>query len=97
MAAMPSFTPQVIRDRKFQKETVRLDGFRFERCEFIDCTLMYSGGPADCSECGFHPDTQWLFEGQARMLMDVLPKFGWRLSFGKGSPDGVIRFPSDAS
>jgi hypothetical protein len=96
MAAMPSFTPTVIRDRKFQNQTIKLDGFRFERCEFIDCTLVYAGGPADCSGCGFHPDTQWRFEGQAQMLMVVLERFGWRLSFGDGPPDAVIRFPSDA-
>jgi hypothetical protein len=96
MAAMPTYQPPVIRGRTFQNQTVKLDGFRFEQCEFIDCTLVYAGGPADCSECGFHPGTQWKFEGQAETLMQVLPRFGWRFSFGDGSPEDTIRFPSDA-
>jgi hypothetical protein len=94
---MATFTPHPIKGKRFVRQTVNLDGFRFENCEFEDCTLVYSGGPADCSACMFHPDTQWQFQGQAAMMMQVLPLFGWRFSFGTGRPEDVIRFPSDAT
>lgn len=94
---MTQFTPPVISGRIFKNETVILDGFRFEKCRFENCTLVYSGGPADSAECYFAPDTLWKFEGPAGMVMQVLPLFAWRFSFGEGYPDDVIRFPSDAT
>lgn len=70
--------------RKFENETVQLDGNHFVDCEFIDCTLIYSGGQVTCTNCHIHPNTVWAFKGQAEALMNSLRALGWDFSFGKG-------------
>jgi hypothetical protein len=90
------FTPTPISGKRFENQAIRIDGYRFESCEFINCTIIWSGGPADCSACRFHPGTAWQFEGQAQTLMVVLQKFGFQLTFGNGQPVEPISFPSDA-
>jgi hypothetical protein len=77
-------TLPVTKGRTFTRETVTLDGKRFENCKFNECHLIYSGGPADCSACEFSPNTVWDFQGPAAITMVALQRFGWRLEFGKG-------------
>jgi len=36
----------------YSKETVRLDGYRFVKCEFHECTLEFDGGFSAMDECG---------------------------------------------
>ncbi len=74
----------VISGKKFTREAVTLDGKRFENCKFIECHLVYYGGPADCSACEFSPNTSWDFQGSAAITMLVLRKFGWTFLYGKG-------------
>jgi hypothetical protein len=73
----------VISGRTFTRQTVTLDGNRFENCRFIECHLVYSGGPADCSSCEFSPNTVWDFQGPAAITVMVIQKFGWSLQYGK--------------
>lgn len=80
---------------KYRNQTIIIDGVRFEDCEFIDCVLVLRGGYSETSNCIIHPDTVWRLEESAGLVMQVLSAYGWRISFGEGSPDDVIRFPSD--
>lgn len=87
--------PKII-GKTYQGETVTLDGFWYERCEFINCTLIYSGGHSACKDSKIHPDTVWQLQGDAARMMQILQEYGWRFEFGTGPEPEPIRFPSDA-
>ena len=87
---------KVVRDRRFVDQTLHLDGVRYENCEFIGCTLVYSGGEADVSSCYVHAGTVWKLQGPAAMTVQVLEQYGWRIEYGNGPEPEPIRFPSDA-
>ena len=40
-------------DKKFEGETVELDGNSFENCTFADVIFQYSGGDLTIRNCGF--------------------------------------------
>ena len=65
----------------FTRQAVVLDGTRFVNCRFIDCQLIYCGGPSDCSACEFFGSVTWNFQGPASKTVVVLQAFGWKLSF----------------
>lgn len=90
------FRLQCIRDHTFSKEQVGLSGYRYERCKFIECTLLYVGGPGEMSDCYLSPNTVWQFGGPVPMILETLQRYGFRLVPENGSPDDLIRFPSDA-
>jgi len=49
-----------------------VDGFKFDRCTFDDCTLVYSGGEIPAFvKCSF-TDTQFEFEGAAARTLVLL-------------------------
>jgi hypothetical protein len=53
----------------FHHETVSLDGEVFQRCEFRDCRLVYSGGePPQFDDCKFDA-CEWKFEGPATQTL----------------------------
>jgi hypothetical protein len=76
----------VISKQTFTRQFIKLDGRRFENCRFIECQIVYSGGPVEISSCEFSPDTVWQFQGYAGMTMQVLQQCGWRIEFGKQGP-----------
>jgi hypothetical protein len=78
------FPLPVVSKRTFMRETVTLDGTRFENCRFIECHIVYSGGPAETSVCEFSPNTVWDFQGAAATTMVVLQQCGWHFEYGKG-------------
>jgi hypothetical protein len=82
----PSFKLPVTARRTFTREAVMLDGKRFEDCKFIECQIVYEGGPAEVSSCWFSPNTVWQFQGAAGMTMQLLQQCGWRIEFGKPGP-----------
>lgn len=60
-------------DRRFQNETIALDGNAFNRCRFEDCSIVYAGGDYSLNECTFGV-VVWEFEGPANntvLLMKV--------------------------
>ena len=86
MNAPNTFTLPVVKGRTFQNQTVILDGTRYEECNFAKCTIVYSGGPADLSDCIFTPNTTWDFRDGAALTIQTLQLAGWRLEFGKPGP-----------
>jgi hypothetical protein len=84
------FTLPAVSGKTFKNEAVTIDGKRFENYKFIDCHIIYSGGPADASACEFSPNLTWEFRGNVGMIVQVLPHFGWRLEFG-GEPPVPIK------
>ena len=79
---MPKIILPVRSGETFKKQAVVLDGTRFEKCRFIECQLIYAGGPADCSACEFVGNTTWNLQGPASTTMLALRAFGWTFLFG---------------
>ena len=82
-----SFTLPVVKGKTFKNQVVVLDGTRYEECNFADCTMVYSGGPADLSACVFTPNTRWDFQGSAALTIQTLQLAGFRLEFGRPGPN----------
>jgi len=70
----------VVSGQTYSNKTVAQDGTRWEKCRFIGCTLIYSGGPAETSECYFAPGTQFLFQGIAATVVTVMQGLGWQIT-----------------
>jgi hypothetical protein len=96
MTTSPQPPLQRVKGVQFTHQTIVLDGFLFEDCEFIGCNLSYSGGNSATVSCHIHPDTTWQIQGQASVMMQVLQEYGWRFEYGIGEHPEPIRFPSDA-
>jgi len=82
-----SFTLPITAGKTFKNETVQIDGRRFENCKFIDCTIVYSGGPAEASFCEFAPNTVWAFQEPLGTSLKVLQQLGWRFEYGAKGPN----------
>jgi len=91
-----TFTLPVTRGTTYKNQTIQMDGKRFEDCRFENCTLIYSGGHGEASACYFSPDTVWGLQGTARIVLETLQRYGWRIEYGSGPNPEPIRFPSDA-
>ena len=56
----------------FSARVVNLDGAIFEKCEFRNCTLIYSGGDLpQMSDCQIQ-DCEWRFEGAAGKTINFM-------------------------
>ncbi len=68
--------PPVIRDRWFKGETLRIDGYTFERCRFDACKLVTENATFSFKDCFIAADCAVLFAGPAlkvaRLLAHVL-------------------------
>jgi hypothetical protein len=83
-----------ITNQTFTRQNIVMDGRRFENCKFIECTVIYSGGPAQTSSCEFSLNTVWDFQGAAALTVMALRDFGWRIKFGESDPlDTPIQIP----
>lgn len=59
-------------DRKFENETIQLDGNRFDRCKFEKCTFVFRGAaPFGLSNCSFSAP-QFQFTDSAGLTVEVL-------------------------
>ena len=70
----------VISNQTFQRQKVTLDGKRFENCKFIDCELVYCGGPVETSICYFGPGVKFTVQEQAATMVKVMQGLGWKIS-----------------
>jgi hypothetical protein len=75
--------------KTFTRETIRIDGHRFENCKFVECTLIYEGGPAEASACEFSPKMAWQLQGAAGMTIQTLQRFGWKFEYGGEAPISI--------
>lgn len=66
----------VIRDRWFRDETLKIDGYTFERCRFDRCNLVTEMATFTFRHCFISPDCGMYFAGPAlkvaRLLMHTL-------------------------
>ena len=73
---LPFPPPPVIRSRYFKNETVRIDGYTFERCRFDGCSLVTEMATFTFRECVISADCGLFFTGPAlkvaRLLMHTL-------------------------
>jgi hypothetical protein len=59
-------------DKAFENVTVQTDGNSYARCEFLNCTLIYSGGdPPSLEGCTFDPP-KFAFRGAAGNTLNFL-------------------------
>lgn len=71
----------VYKEEKFDKATIFLDGNSYYGCEFLNCTIVYAGGPVPMTfKCKFR-HSEFVFEGPARNTVELL---GSWLSSGSG-------------
>ncbi len=93
--------PPVIQDRWFKDETLRIDGYTFERCRFDRCKLMSDMATFTFRECFLSPDCGLYFTGPAlkvaRLLMHALhikeritPVAGEEALYATLNPDGTF-------
>lgn len=68
--------PPVIQDRWFKDETIKIDGYTFERCRFDRCNLVSELATFTFRQCFISPDCGLFFVGPAlkvaRLLMHTL-------------------------
>lgn len=93
--------PPVITDRWFKDQTLRIDGYTFERCRFDRCKLVTEMATSTLRGCVMGQDCELYFVGPAlkiaRLLMHMLRMKG-RLTalageealFAPLSPDGTF-------
>lgn len=63
---------EVIRDRIYGKETITIDGKRFEKCTFTRTRLKFRGTkPVHLVDCAFS-DIKWLFGGNAALTFNFV-------------------------
>lgn len=59
-------------DKEFRQTTEVIDGNTYERCTFLDCTIVYRGGPIPIfTGCNLNRCT-WLFEDAAKRTIALL-------------------------
>ena len=46
-----------VRGKTFKNDVVPLDGTHFIKCQFVGCTMIYSGGDWSWTECKFEECT----------------------------------------
>ncbi len=73
----------------FNHETVALDGEHFADCEFRDCRMVYSGGPAPVFESCRFDGCEWKFDDAAANTLAHL-KLVWKLG-GKQTVQALIK------
>jgi hypothetical protein len=86
---------QTVKALTFDKQVVMLDGMRFENCVFNECTIRYTGGPAQLHSCTISPNTVWDFRAHAAQVIQVLQEAGFRLEYGKSGKDSEAISPKD--
>ena len=59
--------------KTFKNQTVYISRRSFERCEFISCKIVYTGGPVRMSNSVFR-DCSFVFEGKAGTALSALFK-----------------------
>lgn len=73
---LPFQPPPVIRDRWFKGESIRIDGYTFERCRFDGCSLVTEMATFTFKSCFISPDCGLYLVGPAlkvaRLLMHTL-------------------------
>ena len=78
MESPNAFRLPVTRGQTFIGKTVTLDKTRFEDCIFKNCSIIYSGGPAETSSCYFE-NVKWMFQGTAGTVVTVMQGLGWKI------------------
>lgn len=92
---MTEFKLPVIPSRTYTNQPVRLDGNRYENCKFIDCQIVYSGGPAEVHSCEFSQNTLWDLRNAAAITLQVLQQCGWQIRYGDGEQPTPLKPLSD--
>jgi len=98
---LPPPLPPVIRSRWFKNETLRIDGYRFERCRFDSCNLVTEMASFAFKDSVIGPDCGLYFTGPAlkvaRLLMHTLEVkgrivrvAGEEALFAHVNPDGTF-------
>jgi hypothetical protein len=60
------------KEKKFDKQTVILDGNSFDNCEFQGCTLVYNGIAEVRLNGSNLNDCQWSFDGPAARTLQFM-------------------------
>lgn len=68
-----------VKEQRYENAIVGLDGISYQRCTFVNCTLVYRGGPARMVSCSIGAGCKWQFEDHAAFVMQTLGELGWKL------------------
>jgi len=66
-------TANRIENQTFENVVVNFDGYRYYRCTFNHCQLIFTGmAPIDMRECNVRSDCAWTFAGPAQATLSFL-------------------------
>jgi len=74
-----SFRLPVTSEQIFESISIPVDNRRFEKCTFVNCVIVYRGGPVEVSNCRFEGVTKWEFLDCAATTVLAMKAFGWRI------------------
>jgi hypothetical protein len=81
---------ELIKDKRFERESVEVDNRHFEGCTFIECTFVYRGGPFNfvnltTKNCGFdlRDSAMWTLQFFATFQI-IKPEFIARMNAPEG-------------
>ncbi len=60
------------KNERYIDSDITLDGNEFEKCQFINCKLRYSGGPVKFGPGCVFDKPQFMFSGAAFRTMELL-------------------------
>ncbi len=85
------YPADIVSNRRFVKETIEVDDFVFENCEFVECKIQFNGaGPVKFEGCLFD-SCEWSFEGPAEdTLLYLSTLFGTLDSGGQDLVEGIF-------
>ena len=83
---MPSI---YVKNETIRKDTVPLDGHHYIKCKFIDCTILYSGGDWNWTECSFEK-CNFKFEGAAQRTQALVATLKKRNQGPPVAPSGPV-------
>ena len=63
----------------FSRETVVIDGTSYQNCSFVECRIIYRGGPTRFVSCSLSPNCRIELQDAAAFVYQVLGELGWKL------------------
>lgn len=68
---------KTIKKKSLTKEDVILDNMEFIDCKFVNCQIMYAGGPHKIEGCEFENKSSFRLTGSAVSTARLFTKLGW--------------------
>lgn len=64
---------KVIQGKQYNGDTITIDNINYKDCVFLNCNLVFNGGPVGLEYCQFD-NCKWSFSGHAATTLAFLSK-----------------------